>query len=79
MTNTYTNATKRNPINDTWGFTVSAYSSIPLKVPFKYVKQPKVLVSNKGYQMIITTNIHMKKTGRQLGGNIDKCTAGSVH
>jgi len=55
-----------------WGFPLSAYSCIPLQVRFEYVNQPKALINNKGYQLIITINIHMKKTGRQLEENKGK-------
>jgi len=59
----------------TWRFPLSAYCCIPLQICFEYVSQPKALINNKGYKLIITINIHMKKTGRQLKGNIGKYTA----
>jgi len=58
-----------------WGFPLSAYCRIPLQVRFEYVNQPKALINNKGYQLIITINIHMMKTGRQLEENKGKYTA----
>lgn len=66
---------KEIPRMITWGFPLSAYCSIPLEVRFKHVNQPKALINNKGYQLIITINIHMKEIGRQLKGNIGKYTA----
>ena len=66
---------KEIPWMITWGFPLSAYCRSPLQVRFKYVNQPKELINNKGYQLIITINIHMKKTGRQLEGNTGKYTA----